>query len=231
MMETRRSPRRTPRRAVRPTVAHERRAWQSGCTCVAGVDEAGRGAWAGPLVAAAASLPRDGADRARLTRALNRAGLFITDSKLLTHEQRVAVVDVAIEHELDMTVVEISPREIDGVGLGAANLQALAWAAERLRPAVDHVLVDAFRLDTLSVPHVPIIRGDRACQSIALASIVAKVHRDLIMIELDRQFPEYGFARHKGYGTAVHRRALALHGVSPLHRYSFAPVAEVLASE
>lgn len=231
MTETRRSPRRTPRRAVRPTVAYERRAWQSGCVCVAGVDEAGRGAWAGPLVAAAASLPRDGTERARFTRALNRKGLTITDSKLLTHEQRVAVVDLALEHDVDMTVVEISPQEIDGVGLGVANRQALAWAAERLRPAADHVLVDAFRLDWLSVPHEPIIRGDRACQSIALASIVAKVHRDLIMIELDRQFPEYGFAHHKGYGTAEHRAALALHGVSPLHRCSFAPVAEMLSGE
>jgi ribonuclease HII len=212
------------RKTERPTTIWERRAWAAGREIVAGVDEVGRGAWAGPLVAAALVLPRDPQARARITRAFHRADAPTRDSKLLTPLQRARALDVITRLDVPHAVVEITPQEIDELGLGPANRIALCRAVAGLEPAPEHVLVDAYRLDDLDCPHEAIVRGDNRCVSIALASIVAKLHRDAVMQRLDCECPEYGFAAHKGYGTAAHARAIAAHGISPHHRRSFAPI-------
>jgi ribonuclease HII len=215
-------------RSQPPGLRWERAAWTDGKAIVAGVDEVGRGAWAGPLVAAAVVLPQDRVQRARITRALNRAETLAHDSKVLTAEQRLRTVSVLQDQQVPYAVAEIPPEEIDRIGLSEANRQALCAAVEALDPTPDHVLVDAFRLPQLRCTHAAIVRGDSLCVSIALASIVAKLHRDTIMLELDTRYPNYGFASHKGYGTATHANALRRHGVTELHRRSFAPIAAMV---
>jgi ribonuclease HII len=212
-----------------PTLTWERKAWGVGKTLVAGVDEVGRGAWAGPLTAAAVLLPADPRDRARLTRALNVVGVTPRDSKQLTREQRERAFDVLLDQAIPFSVANIPPDEIDSLGLGVANRLAMCRAVAALEPLPEHVLIDAFPLAELHCTQDAIIRGDATCVSIALASIVAKVQRDALMLDLDRCFPEYGFAEHKGYGTAAHAQALAQHGPIAIHRYSFAPIAALIA--
>jgi ribonuclease HII len=211
-----------------PSLRWERRAWEAGKLHVAGVDEAGRGAWAGPLVAAAVVVPADPRKRARMTRELNRAEAVVRDSKLLSAGQRGRVMDVLDAMEVPYAIAAIEVEELDAIGLGVANRLAMCRAIEQLTPAPEHVLVDAFRLDALPCTHDPIIHGDNTSQAIAMASIVAKLHRDSLMAALDLVCPEYGFAAHKGYGTAAHRAAIERHGVSCYHRRSFAPIAELL---
>lgn len=210
-----------------PTLRYEQAAWRGGHAVVAGVDEVGRGAWAGPLVAAALVMPQDRVIRSRLTRTLNRQGLTPRDSKLLNHQRRSEIREVLDSVGIAYAVVEIPVHEIDLHGVGRANQQALASAVRSL-PGVEYALVDAFRVDGLDCVCHPVIGGDRLCMSIALASIVAKVHRDNLLIDLDSRCPGYGFATHKGYGTAAHRQAIAALGVSEHHRRSFRPVAEAL---
>lgn len=211
-----------------PTLDYERLAWRAGRFAVAGVDEAGRGAWAGPLVAAATILPAEPALRARLTRKLRAEGLTIRDSKQLQHHQRVRIAEIAGELGISTATVAVEAFEVDRLGLGVANCRALERAVRDLTPSADHVLVDAFRLDDCAVSHEPIIGGDQCSLTVALASIVAKAHRDLIMIALDERYPDFGFASHKGYGTVAHARALERYGPTPQHRQCFAPVARCL---
>lgn len=213
----------------RPRTRWERSAWNAGKHNVAGADEVGRGAWAGPIVAAAVILPRDQTQRSRLTRSLRASEVPVRDSKLLTAEQRERAVEVLLDQGIEFNVAVLSPHEIDRIGLGRANRQVLCDAVHGMIPAPDHVLVDAFVLPNLVCSHDAIVRGDSISVAIALASIVAKTHRDSIMVELCARFPEYGFSVHKGYGTERHRSALLTHGVTPHHRRSFRPVAEVLA--
>ncbi|HMM41003.1 MAG TPA: ribonuclease HII [Thermomicrobiales bacterium] len=211
-----------------PNLVWERNAWRAGKLVVAGVDEVGRGAWAGPLVAAAVALPAEPTARARLTRTLNRAGALVRDSKQLSADQRRRVVDVIEQVGVPFAIAEIPVDVIDRIGVGRANKRGLRDAAAAIRPAADHVLVDAFEIPDLLCSCDAIVRGDCVSLSIALASIVAKTHRDRIMIELGEQWPEYGFALHKGYGTVLHQRALAAHGPTRHHRASFAPVRRLL---
>ena len=213
--------------AAAPHIKLERAAWDAGYEVVAGVDEVGRGAWAGPLVAAALILPRDSSRRARLTRRLNQRGLTPRDSKLLRHDVRRRIVDELRCLEFQFAIVEIPPSEVDRAGVGVANERALCEAIRSLG-CVDYALVDAFRINGLECERKPVIGGDRVCMSIALASIVAKVHRDQLMCTLHEEWPGYGFDEHKGYGTRAHASALAQLGVSPHHRRSFRPVAERL---
>jgi ribonuclease HII len=218
-------------RGKAPGLMWERRAWTAGRSVVAGVDEVGRGAWAGPLVAAAVVLPQEPRTRARLTRAFNAAHASVRDSKLLSVSQRHLVLDVLTDLAIPHAIVDIPVQQIDAAGVGKANRAALRDAAMSLDPHPEHVLVDAFTLDDLGCPHDAIIRGDSISTSIALASIVAKVHRDALMADLDDTFPEYGFGTHKGYGTAAHRQAIRRFGVTCHHRTSFAPIAEMLAHD
>jgi ribonuclease HII len=184
---------------------------------IAGVDEAGRGAWAGPLVAGAVVLPDVSTlDVGRL------AG--VRDSKLLTHAQREALFEVVLEVAVDAGVGWTNADEVDLLGLTAANELAMVRAVRALGAAPDHLLVDAFRLRSVGVPQRAIVHGDRVCLSIAAASIVAKVFRDRWLADLGVAYPAYGFGQHRGYGVAQHRQAIVDHGACGLHRLSYAPL-------
>jgi ribonuclease HII len=190
---------------------------EGGFSRVAGIDEAGRGAWAGPLVAAAVVLPScDAEELAAL------AG--VRDSKLLNPAQREVACAAVLAVAEDVGVGWVNADEIDVLGLTAGNELAMCRAVRALRQPPDHVLVDAFRLRSLGVPQLPVIRGDRLCLSIAAASVVAKVYRDRWLAGLAIDFPAYGFDRHRGYGVAVHQQAIAEHGTLEIHRHSYAPL-------
>ena len=179
---------------------------------VAGVDEAGRGPLAGPVVAAAVIL-----DPARPV-----AGL--ADSKALTARQRERL-DVQIRAcARGVAIGEASVEEIDALNILQATMLAMRRAVESLRPPAQRVWVDGNRLPVLTVPAQAIVRGDATVPAISAASVLAKVHRDRLCEALDRAWPVYGFAVHKGYGTRAHLEALARHGACPAHRRSFAPV-------
>ena len=207
-----------------PNYYYEQQAWAEGIELVAGVDEAGRGAWAGPLVAAAVMLPAEPERRVALSRALTRYGIVVNDSKKLAREQRELVVEILNHHGIDYALAVVAVDEIDARGVGYANVVALRDAALGLPARPQFVLSDAFQLPDYPGRQQALIKGDCRSRSIALASTVAKVARDRLMEELDCLYPGYGFARHKGYGTAEHRAALTALGPCPLHRRSFAPV-------
>jgi ribonuclease HII len=172
-------------------------------------------------------LPKDAGVRRKLTRLLNQSHLRPRDSKLVPPADRYQIVDILRVLHIPMAVSELSPTDIDELGVGVANRTALCRAVLAL-PGVDYALLDAFRVEDLRCDGQAIIGGDRRCLSIALASIVAKVHRDQIMIGLDASYPGYGFGQHKGYGTRMHSEALEALGVCDQHRRSFRPVADCL---
>jgi ribonuclease HII len=186
-----------------------------GFRCIAGVDEVGRGALFGPVVAAAVILPE------RLN-GLSQAGL--KDSKQLKREDREALDKRVRKMALAVSVAEIDAETIDRVNIYQATRLAMLAAVQGLSIEPDHLLIDAMRLDH-PCAQTRLIYGDALSLSIAAASVVAKVHRDGLMRELDVVHPAYGLASHKGYGTAQHRRALVEHGPCALHRRTFAPVA------
>ncbi len=190
----------------------EREARENGFARIAGVDEAGRGPLAGPIVAAAVVLdhPVPGLD----------------DSKRLSAEQREILFNRLHEETHSIGVRIIDAEIIDRHGIQSANYAAMAGAAAQLDPPADFLLVDGFVIQGCALPQKRIVKGDRRSQSIAAASIVAKVTRDRIMLELDEHYPGYGFARHKGYGTEEHLQAVARLGPCPAHRKSFAPIGE-----
>ena len=190
--------------------------WHPPQGLVAGVDEAGRGPLAGPVVAAAVIL-----DDLRPI-----AGL--ADSKKLTAARREALFDEIRAKALCCSIAEASVEEIDRLNILQATLLAMRRAVQglRLKPAL--VLVDGNRLPVLDVPAEAIVKGDALVAAISAASSLAKVHRDRWCAQVHEQFPQYGFAGHKGYGTAAHLVALSQHGACPLHRRSFAPVAQHL---
>ncbi len=183
---------------------------------VAGVDEAGRGAWAGPVVAGAAVLPQ--------TPAVAQTLAEVNDSKQLTACQRELLFGQITTHVADWAVGLASAAEIDAVGILPATRLAMQRAIAGLASQPQHLLIDYVRLPALPVAQQSITRGDSLVLSIAAASILAKVTRDRLMVEADQTWPGYGFARHKGYGTAEHSRQLQLLGPCPIHRTSFQPV-------
>lgn len=187
----------------------EREVAALGFTRIAGVDEAGRGPLAGPIVAAAVILagPVTG----------------INDSKQLTYEEREAFYACLVggDHVIGKAVIEAS--EIDRAGIQAANYASMARAVGQLATPPDYLLIDGFAVPGMAQPQRRIVKGDSLSQSIAAASVVAKVTRDRIMVEYDKAYPEYGFAQHKGYGTRFHLDAIEKHGPCPIHRLSFAP--------
>ncbi|MCZ7545775.1 MAG: ribonuclease HII [Anaerolineae bacterium] len=189
-----------------------------GYAVVAGVDEAGRGAWAGPVVAGAVVLPLE-----RFDLATGLAG--VDDSKKLTPAQREAMFERICLVAAAVGVGSASPAEIDALGIAPATRLAMRRAVRGLAAAPAHLLVDYVRLPEAGLPCTALVKGDARSLSIAAASIVAKVSRDRLMAALDAAYPEYGFGAHKGYGTARHRSALDRVGPSPLHRRSFRPVA------
>ncbi|HEX9235321.1 MAG TPA: ribonuclease HII [Actinomycetota bacterium] len=196
-------------RPVKPIDHYERRLHAEGFRLVAGVDEAGRGALAGPLVAAAVILPDP----------FDIEGL--ADSKLLTHIQRDEWFDRIREAAVSISVCRAFPKRIDHRGLHVSNLALLRMAIRTLPVRPDFVLTDGFGLPGVRVPHLSIRKGDAVTASVAAASVVAKVTRDRIMERYHRRYPQYGFDQHRGYGTASHRAAIARFGPSPIHRMSF----------
>ena len=187
----------------------------SGVKVVAGVDEAGRGPCAGPLVVAAVILKNPESP------ALSR----VRDSKALREKVREELFNVITEESLAYAIIEISPEEIDGVGLHKSNLAGMRRAINALSVQPEYVLTDGYAINGLAIPNLAVWKGDQVAMSISAASILAKVYRDRIMIEADALYPGYGFARHKGYITAAHTKALGEFGVTPIHRKSFANIA------
>ena len=184
---------------------------------LAGVDEAGRGPLAGPVVAAAVILDDQNPIKG------------LADSKVLSPRRRAQLYEEIRARALCCSVAEASVEEIDSLNILQATLLAMRRAVQGLRLKPTLVLVDGNRLPVLDIRAQALVKGDSKVAAIAAASILAKVHRDRWCLELDTAFPQYGFASHKGYGTAEHLQALQEHGACPQHRKSFAPVARVLA--
>ena len=183
---------------------------------IAGVDEVGRGPLVGAVVTAAVILDPQ------------KPIMGLTDSKKLSEKKRLALDEEIKEKALCWSLGRAEPEEIDSLNILHATMLAMQRAVEGLSITPDFVLVDGNRLPNLSMPAQAVVKGDALVQEISAASILAKVTRDLEMAELDKQFPEYGFAKHKGYPTALHFEKLSQYGATPFHRKSFAPVARCL---
>lgn len=222
-----------PARKTFPSLKYERAFWRDGFQLVAGVDEAGRGALAGPVVAAVVILPRldDASASAWTQHELFRAIARANDSKLLTELAREKLFDPICSLASGYAVGSASHIEIDELNILRASHLAMHRALDALVLVPDALLVDALVLHELYIPQQGIIHGDMLALSISAASILAKVTRDRLMRELDAQFPHYGFAQNKGYGTREHLRALRKFGPSPVHRKTFAPIAERMRDE
>lgn len=197
----------------------ERRARTYGYMRIAGLDEAGRGPLAGPVVAAAVILP-DG---------LRIPGL--TDSKQVPERERDGLFDAVRSRAVSFGVGSADERTIEEVNILQATIIAMEKAVALLSPAPDYLLLDAVSLPRISLPQMPLIKGDCRSHSIAAASILAKVSRDRMMLELHERFPLYNFKEHKGYGTKEHLELLRRHGPCPAHRRTFGPVARMLSGE
>ena len=189
----------------------------SGIQRIAGVDEAGRGPCAGPLVVAAVILRNPDAPSL----------LRVQDSKALSEKIREELFDVIKEESLAYSIIEISPEEIDRIGLHKSNLAGMRRAINALTIQPEYVLTDGYAIEGLAIPNLAVWKGDQVALSISAASILAKVYRDRIMIAADSQYSGYGFAQHKGYITAAHTKALGELGVTAIHRKSFANVAAI----
>ena len=190
----------------------------SGIKQIAGVDEAGRGPCAGPLVIAAVIL------KDPFAKELSK----VRDSKELSEKVREELFDVVIEQALSYSIIDISVEEIDKFGLHKSNLEGMRRAINSLDIAPDYVLTDGYPIEGLAIPNLAVWKGDQVAISISAASILAKVYRDRVMIKLDAQYPGYGLAKHKGYITAAHTKALGELGVSEIHRKSFANIAALM---
>lgn len=202
----------------------------NGCRLIAGVDEAGRGAWAGPLVAAAAILPLPADEQTASWQTLSEQLTGVNDSKLMTATARERLYAVVYQ-KAQVGVGIVSALTVDYLGVGVANKLAMARAVAALPIKPQFLLLDAFKLPQVALPQKAIVRGDSHSLSIAAASIVAKVTRDRLMRELDAAYPNYGFKTHKGYGTAKHAAALAEFGPCDIHRYSYTPIWEAYESQ
>ena len=198
-----------------PTLAEEERLWAQGYRLVAGIDEAGRGPLAGPVVAAAVVLPLD--ERPSWLS-------LVRDSKVLTPQKREHLFGCIERDGVTWGVGVVSHEVIDRRGIAAATRLAMREAVEGLALRPQFLLIDFVRLRNVRLPQKSVVNGDSLCLSIAAASIVAKVTRDRIMEQLDREYPGYGLGRHKGYGTPEHLEMLQLLGPCPVHRMSFAPL-------
>jgi ribonuclease HII len=198
-----------------PTRTHERQFWQQGLLHVAGIDEAGRGPWAGPVVAAAVILP----ERCMIS--------GINDSKLVSATKRTTLADQILTTAIAWAVGVVDAHTIDKIGIMPATKRAMGEAITGLGVSPQALVIDAVHLDT-PLPQLSLIRGDQLSLCIAAASILAKTHRDQLMSAYDELYPGYGFASHKGYGTARHQAALQQHGLTPIHRRSFQPMKHLI---
>jgi ribonuclease HII len=199
-----------------PTLIEEIALFEQGYLFIAGLDEVGRGCLAGPVVAAATILPLEDDTPVHL------AG--VNDSKQVAQPARERLYDQIMRHAIAVGVGYGSVEIIDERNILQATKYAMEQALEQLSPAPHALLLDAIHLPKVALPQRSIIKGDARCLSIAAASIIAKVTRDRLMLELHKQYPEYSFDKNKGYGTPAHLAALRKYGATPLHRRSFAPV-------
>lgn len=190
----------------------------AGLAPIAGVDEAGRGACAGPLVIASVIL-----------KDINSPLLSkLRDSKELTEKQRETLFPIIYEEALSVSVIKVAPEDIDKRGVHAANLDGMRRAVQSLEVAPNYVLTDGYAIEGMVTPSLAIWKGDQVAPTISAASIIAKVTRDRIMVELDQKYPGYGLAKHKGYITAAHTKALNELGVTDIHRKSYANISKLL---
>ena len=182
---------------------------REGIALLCGADEAGRGPLAGPVFAAAVILPR------------NAEIEGLNDSKKLSEKKRELLYDTIVEKAVAYQICMVDEKEIDRINILAASMLAMKKAVEGLCVCPDVAYIDGNRVPNLKIPAIPVVKGDAVSASIAAASILAKVSRDRFMLELDRQYPQYGFARHKGYPTKEHYERIGRYGISPVHRISF----------
>ena len=193
---------------------YEKKLWDAGYEFVAGVDEAGRGPLAGPVYAAAVIFPK---------------GLVIdgvNDSKKLTEKKREQLYDVIKENAIAYSIVSVDEKEIDEINILNAAMKAFKMALDELSQKADFALLDGNRAPQMDIPYEAVVKGDAKVQAIAAASILAKVERDRYITEMDKIYPQYGFAKHKGYPTKDHKEAVAKYGPSPIHRLTFKGVSE-----
>ena len=196
-----------------PDLKFEKALWKTGVTLVGGIDEAGRGAWAGPVSAGIVILPAD--------KNILKTLRGVRDSKLMTAKQRETWADTIKEICLAWGVGFASAEEIDARSILPATRLAVRRALNNLSKVPEHLITDYLDLPEISIPQTPLVKGDRRCLSVAAASVLAKTSRDKIMSQLDENNPAYGFERHKGYGTKQHQAAIRQHGLSGEHRISF----------
>jgi ribonuclease HII len=204
---------------LHPTLNFETHLWAGGFQYVAGLDEAGRGCWAGPVCAAAVILP----PQKSILKKLNG----VRDSKQMTSLQRTRWAEVIKDSAIACGIGFSSNQEIDQIGIIGATRLAMLRALEILRFQPQFLLLDYVLLPSLDLPQAGLVKGDAQSLSIAAASVLAKTSRDELMIEMDKKFTGYGLARHKGYGTLQHRLALRKIGASSIHRFSFAPIRDL----
>lgn len=191
---------------------------QSGIKNIAGVDEAGRGPCAGPLVIAAVILNDP----------LSKTFIEVQDSKQLSTEQRDILFELIIANSIAHSIIEVSVEEIDTLGLHKCNIEGMRRAVNSLSISADYVLTDGYSIPGLTTPNLAVWKGDQVATTISAASILAKVYRDRIMVQLDKKYPKYGLANHKGYITAAHTAAIKEFGILPIHRKSFANIAAII---
>jgi ribonuclease HII len=203
-----------------PTLNHEQLFVTQGYHLIAGIDEVGRGCWAGPVVAAAVVL-------SDVVYHMPDVLMGLNDSKQLSAAQRLALVDTIQRVALGVGVGMVSAHDIDCLGILTATRYAMQQAVMQLPLIPQAIVVDAVAFPRWPIPQQAIIKGDEHSLSIAAASVIAKVRRDQMLIALDRTYPAYGFAQHKGYGTAQHQQALRQHGLIDQHRRSFRPMVEM----
>lgn len=197
---------------------YERELYKDNIKLIAGVDEVGRGPLCGPVVAAACILKE------------NYYLEGLNDSKKLSEKKRNKLFDILIDECVAYGIGIVEPKRIDEINILEASKEAMKIAISNLSVKPEHVLIDAVKLD-LDVPSTPIIKGDAKSASIAAASVIAKVTRDRMMYDLDKEYPEYGFASHKGYPTKKHIEAVKEHGVLDFYRFTFSPISEIIKEE
>jgi ribonuclease HII len=205
-----------PSLPIQPMDYFEKMYTRRGYQRIAGVDEVGRGPLAGPVVAAAVILPKEG------------IGVKLFDSKKISSIKRERLYETIFAEAEGIGIGIIGQEEVDRLNILQATLKAMALAIENLPSSPDFILIDGLHGLNISVPHKPIRKGDQLCNSIAAASIIAKVTRDRMMLECHQMYPQYNFAKHKGYGTKEHREAIETFGVCELHRKTFRGVKEYL---
>lgn len=194
---------------------YEKELYKEDVSLIAGVDEVGRGPLCGPVVACACILPKN----------YQLEGL--NDSKKVSEKKREKLYDILINDAVSYGIGVVSPKRIDEINILEASKEAMKIAISEMHPKPEHVLIDAVKLD-LEMPSTSIIKGDAKSASIAAASIIAKVTRDKMMVELDKIYPEYGYAKHKGYPTKAHIEAVKKFGVKDFYRFTFSPISDLI---